>query len=64
MAFIIAIMVTMLSKSAHADLSRCALIKNHDLRMLCYANVTSFSSYCAFIKDQDTRTRCFIMIKK
>lgn len=43
--------------------SRCAVVTEHDARMMCFAIATNNSSYCAFIKDVAERNKCYIIVK-
>mgnify|MGYP006281625879 CR=1 FL=1 len=55
--------VTLLVMSVGAPTSRCAVIKDHDARMTCFAVATKNSSYCAFVKDHDARARCYVSLE-
>ena len=44
--------------------ARCAIIKDHDDRMTCFAAVTGNASYCAFVKDDTKRAWCYVILGK
>ena len=52
------------SGNASGNKSDCALIKDHDDRMTCYAVVEKNPSWCGFIKDADKRAKCRILSGK
>jgi hypothetical protein len=42
--------------------AQCATVRDHDLRMECYAFSEGRISWCEFIKDYDTRVMCRIRV--
>ncbi|NBW06447.1 MAG: hypothetical protein EBR82_00295 [Caulobacteraceae bacterium] len=42
--------------------AQCATVKDHDLRMACYAFSEGRISWCEFIKDHDARVMCRIRV--
>lgn len=57
-----AVLALLLPMKAEAGTSRCAVIPEHDARMMCFAVATKNSSYCAFIKDATERNKCYILV--
>jgi hypothetical protein len=53
------LLVMIFSSNATASTASCALIGDHDTRMMCYATSTGSASWCGFIKDKDTKIRCY-----
>ena len=59
----VVVVILSLSPKASAGTARCAVIPEHDSRMMCFALATGNSSYCAFIKNATERSKCYILIK-
>jgi hypothetical protein len=49
-----------LSVTGAAD---CAVIRDHDSRMICFARVSGQESYCGFVRNPDRRVECRMLVR-